>query len=49
MILDYCKETNETLTSTLNESIIQVFYICDYIVEKRIQENKIMERIYKKH
>ena len=49
LILDYCKETNETLTTALNESVIQVFFICDYVNTKRIEEKKQMDKIMKKH
>lgn len=49
LILDYCKETNETLTTALNESVIQVFFICDYVNTRRIEEKKQMDKIMKKH
>jgi hypothetical protein len=49
LVLDYCKETNETLTTALNESVVQVFFICDYINEKRIEERKQLNKIYKKN
>ena len=49
LILDYCKETNETLTTALNESVIQVFFICDYVNTKRMEEKKQMDKIMKKH
>lgn len=48
LVLDYCKETNETLTTALNESVVQVFFICDYINERRIEERKQLKKIYKK-
>ena len=41
-ILTYCKLTNHTFNATLRESVIQVFYVVSYEVDRLNREKEYM-------
>ena len=48
ILLRYCKETNETLSFTLNEPICSVLYICSYAFMLDEEQKKEYEKLNRK-
>lgn len=47
-LLTYCKLTNETYTDAMRESVMQVFIIVNYEVERIEKENRRMKAMMHK-